>query len=324
MKTIAFFNSKGGVGKTTLVYHLAWMFADMGLSVVAADLDPQSNLSGMFLEEDRLIELWSDVKHPVTILGAIESDMRGISDIQIPHVEPINRRIGLIVGDLGLSAFEDKLSEAWQRCRTQDEAAFRVTTALYRAVLVAAEQGEADVVMIDVASNLGAINRSALIASQHVVIPLGLDLFSLQGLRSLGPALHAWRNEWKELRRRTPDREFPLPDGNMRPAGYLLMQVDTRPALRAWHRWAGRIPTEYQASILGVAGNEDLDTVHDPHCLAGLMHYGSLMSMAKEARKPMFSLKPADGAIGAHVAAVRDCYSQFKTLAERILRAVEE
>ena len=36
MKTIAFFNNKGGVGKTTLVYHLAWMYAD---------LDPQANLT---------------------------------------------------------------------------------------------------------------------------------------------------------------------------------------------------------------------------------------------------------------------------------------
>jgi len=48
MKTIAFFNNKGGVGKTTLVYHLAWMFADMGHDVIAADLDPQSNLTSMF------------------------------------------------------------------------------------------------------------------------------------------------------------------------------------------------------------------------------------------------------------------------------------
>ncbi len=31
---IAFFNNKGGVGKTSLVYHLAWMFADLGAKVV--------------------------------------------------------------------------------------------------------------------------------------------------------------------------------------------------------------------------------------------------------------------------------------------------
>lgn len=57
MKTIAFFNNKGGVGKTTLVYHIAWMLAELGQRVLAADLDPQANLSSMFLEEERLEEL---------------------------------------------------------------------------------------------------------------------------------------------------------------------------------------------------------------------------------------------------------------------------
>jgi chromosome partitioning protein len=40
---IAFFSNKGGVGKTSLVYHLAWMYFDLELKVVAADLDPQAN-----------------------------------------------------------------------------------------------------------------------------------------------------------------------------------------------------------------------------------------------------------------------------------------
>ena len=39
MKTIAFFNNKGGVGKTTLLYHLAWMYSELGIRTVALDLD---------------------------------------------------------------------------------------------------------------------------------------------------------------------------------------------------------------------------------------------------------------------------------------------
>ena len=42
---VSFFNNKGGVGKTTLVYHLAWMAADLGVKVLVADLDPQANSS---------------------------------------------------------------------------------------------------------------------------------------------------------------------------------------------------------------------------------------------------------------------------------------
>ena len=58
MKTIAFFNNKGGVGKTSLVYHLAFMFAERGQSVVAVDLDPQANLSSMFVDDERMESLW--------------------------------------------------------------------------------------------------------------------------------------------------------------------------------------------------------------------------------------------------------------------------
>jgi len=50
MKTLAFFNNKGDVGKTSLVYHLAWMYSGLGLNVIAADLDPQANLTNIFLD----------------------------------------------------------------------------------------------------------------------------------------------------------------------------------------------------------------------------------------------------------------------------------
>lgn len=52
-----------------------------------------------------------------------------------------------------------------------------------------------------------------------------------------------------------------------------------------------------------------------PHCLAMLKDYRSLMPMAQEARKPKFHLKPADGAIGAHV---QSCYRDFRALARTI------
>ncbi len=58
MKTIAFFNNKGGVGKTSLVYHLAAMFSELGIAVVAADFDPQSNLTSMCFPDERIEALY--------------------------------------------------------------------------------------------------------------------------------------------------------------------------------------------------------------------------------------------------------------------------
>ena len=109
MKTIAFFNNKGGVGKTSLAYHLAWMFADHGFRVVTADFDPQAILTSMFLEETRLEELWPDGHHPSTILGAINPLIEGTGDVGNPHVEGIDGKIGLIPGDLGLALDRPRL-----------------------------------------------------------------------------------------------------------------------------------------------------------------------------------------------------------------------
>ena len=320
MKTIAFFNNKGGVGKTSLVYHLAWMFADRGVPVLAADLDPQANLTAMFLNEERLEEIWpEDEEHKATIFGAVRPILRGIGDIARPPVEQIVQNLGLLPGDLGLSGFEDKLSDAWPRCHNSDEAAFRIMTAFHRLMYEMAD-GWAELVLIDVGPNLGAINRAALIASDHVCVPLAPDLYSLQGLKNLGPALMGWRGTWADLTTKAP-KDLSLPAGSMSPAGYVVMQHgmrDSRP-VKAYQRWMDKIPPVYRTAVLGKPTTGVIPKVeNDPNCLAQLKHYRSLMTLAMEAHKPMFHLKPADGAIGAHGEAVKDCRSDFLRLTQKV------
>ena len=320
MKTIAFFNNKGGVGKTALVYHLAWMFADHNISTLAVDLDPQANLTAMFLDEDRLEDLWPDDDHPQTIYGAIRPILRGTGDITEPFIEQITLTLGLVPGDLGLSRFEDKLSSAWPHCHNRDESAFRTMTAFYRIIESAMKNGSAELALIDVGPNLGAINRAALIASDQVCIPLAPDLFSLQGLKNLGPTLREWRATWLELLRKAPV-DLSMPKGAMQPAGYIVMQHgvrDSRP-VKAYQRWMGKIPDTYRVAVLDEKPGAKIPVVdQDPYSLALLKHYRSLMPLAMEARKPMFFLNPSDGAIGSHVEAVRSCYKDFQHLAQRI------
>jgi chromosome partitioning protein len=43
------------------------------------------------------------------------------------------------------------------------------------------------------------------------------------------------------------------------------------------------------------------------------------MAMAQEARKPMFHLKPADGAIGAYLQSAEDARKDFEALAKAIV-----
>ena len=321
MKTIAFFNNKGGVGRTSLVYHLAWMYADLGLSVVAADLDPQANLTSMFLDEDRLEALWPDGDHPDTVFGALQPLLDGTGDIAEPHLESVGEKVNLLVGDLALAVSENELSHQWSQSLDRDRRAFRVLSAFWRLVERAAEESDAGLVLIDVGPNLGAINRAALIAAEHIVIPLAPDLYSLQGLKNLGPTLRRWREEWNERYGRNPVEDLSIPRGAMTPAGYVVMQHGVRLSrpVKAYDRWMVRIPEVYREAVLDEPGTRVPATVSDdPHCLSTIKHYRSLMPLAQEARKPMFALKPADGAIGGHAKAVQDCYQDFRVLARRI------
>lgn len=52
MKKIVIFNHKGGVSKTTSVFHIGWALANAGKKVLLVDADPQCNLTAMFLGAD--------------------------------------------------------------------------------------------------------------------------------------------------------------------------------------------------------------------------------------------------------------------------------
>jgi hypothetical protein len=87
--------------------------------------------------------------------------------------------------------------------------------------------------------------------------------------------------------------------------------------VKAYQKWMERIPGAYREYVMDEK-TKQIVVEKDPYGLALLKHYRSLMPMAMEVRKPMFFLKPADGAIGAHVKAVTDCYRDFKALATKI------
>jgi cellulose biosynthesis protein BcsQ len=322
---LTFFNNKGGVGKTSLVFHLAWMFAEMGKRVVAIDLDPQANLTSAFLPEETLEELWDPQVPPQggnTIFRCIQP-LTKVGDIQRPITQRVHPRLHLVPGDLALAGFEDQLSGAWTDAMgsTQDNLfrPFRLLTSFWQVAQMAAEDHEADLILADVGPNLGAINRSALIGSDHVVIPLAADLFSLQGLRNLGPTLGAWRSDWKKRTSNWEKPDFALPLGRMQPQGYILMQHMERLSrpVKAYQKLVDRIPRTYRASVLGQTASDGVKA-NDGDCLAKLKHYRSLVPMAQEVRKPIFHLSSADGAIGSHSQAVHDAWSDFKALAVQI------
>ena len=251
MKTIAFFNNKGGVGKTSLVYHLAWMYADLGLGVVAADLDPQANLTTMFLDEDRLESLWPAGIPARTILAPLLPLLEGEGGIADPQVEDLGG-IGLLAGDLALSGFEDELSQQWPYCLEGKARAFRVIGAFHQILARAVEVRGADIVLIDVGPNLGAINRAALIAANHVAIPLARICSPSKDFRTLALGCGSGAADGRIASRKSP-AGLDLPQGQMDPLGYVVMQHAVRldRPVKAYGRWMAQIPVVYREAVLG-------------------------------------------------------------------------
>jgi len=214
------------------------------------------------------------------------------------------------------------LSESWPKSMGDPNLYryFRILTAFWQVAQMAAQKVGANIILVDVGPNLGAINRSALIASDYVAIPLGADLFSLQGLKNLGPTLRSWREGWRKRLGNWKSPAFALPQGRMKPLGYIVQQHSVRLSrpVKAYDKWVNRMPATYHNAVL-----QDLTTAETPsqdnECLATLKHYRSLIPMGQEVRKPIFELTPADGAIGSHALAVKEAFQDFSKLAEVIL-----
>jgi len=319
MKTIIFFNNKGGVGKTTTVYHVAWMLSELNIKTIAIDLDPQSNLTSMFLTPQRLEEIYEE-NLPITVLDSITPVVSG-DPYKTIHIEKVNDYLGLILGNLSLSTFEDSLSDAWLKCLGGDIYSFRLTSIFNTIVNDAVAQFSAEIVLIDVGPNLGAINRAVTIGSDYIIMPVASDLFSLQGIKNLGVTLNTWKKQWNQRKELRPaNLSFEIPEKNSFPCGYIVMQYsakESRP-VKSYLRWANRIPAVFSEFVLGEVNSEN-NVEEDINCIALLKHYRSLAPMSMEAHKPIFLLKPADGAIGAHVYAVQKSYEEFEVLTKKIL-----
>ena len=137
-------------------------------------------------------------------------------------------------------------------------------------------------------------------------------------MKNVGSALTNWREQWQDRLARNPDPELILPEAVMAPLGYIVVQHGIREnkPVKSYSRWTAKIPSVYSESVLG-EGPTSITLDNDTNCLALLEHYQSLMPM--EAQKPIFFLKPADGAIGDHFLAVKEVYRDFKKLCERII-----
>lgn len=321
MKSFVLFNNKGGVGKTTLTFNICHMLARNGLRTVMADYDPQCNLSAVALSEDALFEIWessADEQDGSTVARCIDLVRKGKGDLRLPALQTITNDLWLLPGDLALGRFEQALSEAWGQVHQADnERAVHIATSLQRLADLAGNKCKADVVVLDVGPNLGALNRAALLAVDAVLMPVAPDLFSLQGLRNIGPTIREWRDDWNRVKERSGAGTTHC----FLPRGYIVQQHLARAdrPVAAYDKWASQIPAVFHEYVLDEPKSKWPKTREDdPYCIAMLKHFASLVPVAQLARKPIFDLKQADGIGGGQIQAVAKAREEFEDLVKKI------
>ena len=313
---ISFFNHKGGVGKTTIVFNTALALAAAGHRIAIIDADAQANVTALTLDEGGLERA---LESNTTIWSAVAPLVSGSGDLAAIAPMQIRDNAFLLPGDIRLANFEAICPVGWTEALAGEERGFRVTSALYRLCLILAERVDAEIVLLDLGPNVGALNRTALIASDGFLVPLSPDLFSVMALPSVGSSIRAWLGQWKTALVNKPESaDFPLPPGDPKPLGYVSQQFSMyrKEAAEAYRKWLDRVPDAFENGVLVPLGVRAAD-LPEP-AVASLPNYASLIPLSQQANKAIFELTGRE-ARGAQVTRARDTRVVFDSISERIL-----
>jgi cellulose biosynthesis protein BcsQ len=338
MLSIAMFNNKGGVGKTTLTCNIAAYFATNSKKrVLVVDCDPQCNSTQLIMGEEFATNFYWKEKYRsrVTtirdILQPIEDGDSHISNIISPILGSKNRfNVDLIPGHPGFSIIEDRLGAAWHDLLGGDIGGIRKTnwnTSLCRQIL-----DKYDLTFFDLGPSLGSINRSVLIGCDRFLTPMGTDIFSILGVKNIA----SWIDHWLELYRnsitlseqRNPGRlsDYPvsmIPMISTGYIGYTMQQYITkskkgvRRPTKAYETIITDVPEVVEESLGKFFA--DKISINDAK-LGDVPHLYSLIPLAQSVAAPILDLRTGDGLVGSQYLQREEYGKIIAAVCEKIAR----
>lgn len=289
MKIISLFNNKGGVGKSTLAFHLGHALSEMGKKVLFLDLDPQCNLTICCMPEEVLHEIWQEEdsyiddfetsyaanKEITTKTRSIHFLLKpaedGVSEFaNLPPVFSINANLDLIPGRLSIHKYENKIAERWSGAYQGDNLAIRTITNIRSICSKYTEQNGYDYIIIDTSPSLGILNKVIISTVDGFVVPAQPDMFSLYGIRNIGNSLESWQKDLNVIYSLiSDDKRAKFPDKFVQFLGYTIynakkytkqgVSLNEYDLAQAHYQYASQIPY----TILNFIKKENRENISD-------------------------------------------------------------
>ncbi|SBS67823.1 ParA family protein [Vibrio atlanticus] len=331
MKSIVFFNNKGGVGKTTLLCNVASVLAiEHGKKVLVVDADPQCNTTTYCLNEQKVEDLLSKVKRD-TIESFIEPLKKGKGFLKDP-ISPVTSPrfcFDIIPGDPKLALSEDLLASDWKSAISGD--ARGLQTSFVMKDLLLKYEDTYDFIFFDVGPSLGALNRSILISADYYLVPMSVDVFSLSAIENISISLKKWKNSIKkslDFHRDEEDEDFMI-DGHkinwtLDFLGFAVQQYTAKTVsgkkrpVNAYEKINKKIPSLIKKHLV----SEKVVDI-DKYRLGEIQNLHSLVPLSQSANCPIFKLKSSDGVVGAHFTMVKESKDIFNNIAINIIKNME-
>lgn len=315
----AFFNNKGGVGKTTSIANLGNRLAALGHRVVVVDLDPQCNMTQYFLSDAQWEGIYLDSKSSAdqTIWKFVRpiSQSKSIDIDSALDITLWEGRFGfdLVAGHPFVSRLDDALAEAWGNLRQAKVGGIETTYWCHLLVNKLEEQiPELEYVLFDLGPSLGPLNRSVILACNSFISPVSPDLFSLysfDNLKTWFTTLKRSLNSAKIMLEEDPENPSDclgydnfMEGVTVRSVGYISQQYITRTTrgekrmTRAFQRFLQDMPTKAnELNDLLQGGGLQFDSPD----IGVMPHMYSMVSLAHEAHAPIADLSGSDGLNGA-------------------------